>query len=361
MGKGKARQANIELLRITAMVMVVVLHYFVKGGAEVSLVENTGAVNLLIWAIKGLSVVTINVYILISGYFLLETKWKISRIITLWLQTYVYSVGVPVVCYLLGVAEVRSWGIYDWINVIFPVQMEHYWFITAYTILYFFVPILSVGVKQLTKKQHQLVIVGLLLIFSVPKTILPVLIPTDRYGYDFGWFLCLFVIASYIRLYGVPALNKKSKAFVVYIGSVALVWIVSVVCGILSRKGVPLTYMMDMVFCYNYFWVLVASIGLFCTFQYIRIPNGKVATIICKISPYVLGVYLLHENIAVRNLWPSWFGIEKVRDSFAIFPHMFVTVAAVFIAGVMIDFVRDCIFKFVIRMWKKVFAGKTAK
>ena len=359
--KGKVRQANIELLRITAMIMVVMLHYFVKGGAEVSLVENTGAVNLLTWAFKGLCVVTINVYILISGYFLLEARWKISRVITLWLQMYVYSVGIPVVCYIFGLADVREWGIYDWINVIFPVQMEHYWFVTAYIIMYFFAPLLSAGVKQLTKKQHQLVIGGLLLIFSVPKTILPVLIPTDQYGYDFGWFLCLFVIAAYIRMYGIPILSKKSKAFAVYIGSVALMWMVSVLCGILSRKGLPLDYMMDMVYCYNYFLVLVASVGLFYTFQYIRIPEGKVAKLICGISPYVLGVYLLHENIAVRNMWPFWFGIEKVRDSFAMFPHMFITVVAVFIAGVMIDFVRDCIFKFFIRTWKKAFAGKTAK
>ena len=33
---------------------------------------------------------------------------------------------------------------------------------------------------------------------------------------------------------------------------------------------------------------------------------------------------------------------------------------AVFVAGIMVDFVRDCIFKVVIRGWKKVFAGKDA-
>ena len=96
-------------------------------------------------------------------------------------------------------------------------------------------------------------------------------------------------------------------------------------------------------------------------FRYIRIPEGRISTLICKVSPYTLGVYLLHENLAIRTRWQLWAGIEKVRDSFWIFPHMIVTVAAVFIAGVMIDFVRDCIFKFFIRTWKQAFAGKTAK
>ena len=359
--KGKARQANIELLRITAMVMVVILHYFVKGGADISLVEDTGAINLILWALKGLCIVTINLYVLISGYFLLEAKWKISRLITLWLQAYVYSVGVPAVCLALGAGDVAQWGIYDWINVIFPVQMEHYWFITAYTILYLFVPVLGAGVKQLTKKQHQLVIAGLLLVFSIPKTILPVLIPTDHYGYDFGWFLCLFMIASYIRMYDIPFFTNKRRGIAVYFGSVAGMWLISVGCALLSRKGFPLIYMMDMPYCHNHFLVLTAAIGLFYAFRYIRIPEGVISNIICKVSSYTLGVYLLHENLAVRTKWQLWAGIESVRDSFAIFPHMFITVVAVFIAGVMIDFVRDCIFRFFIRTWKKAFAGKTAK
>jgi len=359
--KGKARQANIELLRITAMVMVVVLHYFVKGQAAPSLVENTGAVNLMLWFLKGMCIVTINLYVLISGYFLLEAKWKLSRLITLWLQTLFYSIGVPAVCFALGVGDVRQWGLYDWINVLFPVQMEHYWFITAYAILYLFVPALSVGVKHMNKQQHQLVIAGLLLVFSIPKTILPIYIPTDKYGYDFGWFLCLFMIASYIRMYGIPFFDKKGKSFGVYFAAVTGMWLISLVCGVLSRKGFPLTYMMDMPYCHNHLLVLIAAIGLFYGFSHIHIPQGKVSDIICKISSYTLGVYLLHENLAVRTKWQFWAGIDSVRDGFGIFPHMIITVTAVFAAGIVVDYVRDCIFKTIVKIWKKIFAGKIAK
>lgn len=356
----RARQANIELLRIIAMLMVVTLHYFVKGEASVSLMEDTGAVNLIIWYLKGMCIVTINLYVLISGYFLLEATWKISRLISLWCQTIFYSVGIPVVFLCLGVGDVKQWGMYDWINVIFPVQMEHYWFVTAYAVMYLFVPALSAGVKQLSKRQHELVIAGLLLIFSVPKTILPIHIPTDKYGYDFGWFLCLFVIAAYIRLYGIPFLDKKGKSFAVYFLVVTAMWGMSLGFAFLSRKGLPLLYALDMIYCYNHVLVLIAALGLFYTFLYIRIPQGAVSNIICRISSYSLGVYLLHENLAVRTKWQFWAGIEQVKNGFEIFPHMLITVIAVFIAGVMVDFVRDCIFKVAIRGWEKVFAGKVA-
>ena len=359
--KGKTRQANIELLRIVAMFMVVVLHYLVKGQAAVSLVDNPSVLNHVLWLVKALCIVTINVYVLISGYFLLKATWKISRVITLWLQTLVYSVGVPVVCLLLGMEEIREWGIYDWINVIFPVQMEHYWFITAYVVMYLLVPVLSAGVKHMNQKQHLWVIVGLLCVFSLPKSILPIYIPTDRYGYDFGWFVCLFLIAAYLRLYGISWLNQKRKAFAIYAIGILGIWCISVVCGFLARKGMPLAYMMDMAYCYNHLLVLIASVALFMGFLQVEMSSGKLTNIIHRVAPYTLGVYLLHENLALRTKWQFWAGVEAVRDTWSVMPHMIFTAIAVFIAGVMVDVVRACLFKSIEKTYKKLFASKTAK
>lgn len=359
--KKKTRQANIELLRIIAMLMVVTLHYLVKGGSTSSLVDNFSAINVVLWFVKALCIVAVNVYVLISGYFLLEAKWSVSRLVRLWFQVVFYSLGVPLVCLCLGVGEVEQWGMYDWINVLFPIQMEHYWFVTAYVILYIMVPVLSEGVKKLSKKQHGWLIIGLLLVFSLPKTILPILIPIDRYGYDFGWFICLFLIAAYIRLYEIPMFKRKITSVGIYFAAVMGIWGISVVCGLLSRKGLPFTYMMDMTYCYNHVLVLIAAVGLFYGFKYIRIPEGAISNIVCKVAPYTLGVYLLHENLAVRTKWQFWAGVENVREGFGIFPHMFVTVIAVFVAGIMVDYVRECIFKVVIRAWNKVFAGKIAR
>ena len=343
--KEKRRQANIELLRILAMFMVVILHYLTKGGALISMVENTNMLNLWLWYVEALCIVTINVYVLISGYFLIEAKWKISRLIKLWFQVMFYSVGVPVVCLVFNIGEVKRWGLYDWINVLFPIQMEHYWFMTAYVVFYLFLPALSIGVKKLSKKQHKLVIWGLLLVFSVPKSILPIGIPTDRYGYDYGWFLCLFMLASYVRLYGINFMKSWKKSLMVYGVSVTGIWGISLLCAILSQKGLPLKYAMDMPYCYNHILVLVAALSLFYVFYHIQIPEGKVERFICRISRYSLGVYLLHENMAIRTKWQLFAGIEGVKDSFQMIPHMILTVIAIFTAGVLVDFVRECIFE----------------
>jgi len=346
--KGKARQANIESLRIVAMLMVVVLHYLVKGQAAVSLVDNTGVVNVVLWLVKALCIVTINVYVLISGYFFWEAKWRISRLVNLWLQTLCYSIGVPLVCLCLGVGNVAQWSVYDWGVAIFPLQMEHYWFATAYIVLYLLVPILSVAVQKMEKKQLQVTIGVLVLFFSVGKSIIPILIPTDRYGYDFGWFICLFLIAAYIRLYGIQFLNNTRKALIIYLILVVTIFAYSAGLGWLTRSyDLPLSYAMDMVHCYNHILVLGASVALFCGIRYFRIPKGNFSKIVCAVAPYTFGVYLLHENIAIRQLWQSWFGVESVKGSFMFLPHMLITVLVVFVISIIVDYVRSIVFQVV--------------
>lgn len=352
--KEKNRQANFELLRIIAMLMVVTMHYLIKGKVAVSMAEDGSAVNLAAWFLESACIVAVNVYVLISGYFLAEAEWKISRFVKLLLQIWCYSVGLPVICLALGVESVAQWSIYDWAVAVFPLQMEHYWFATAYMILYLLMPVLSLAVRKMDKKQLQITIITLVCFFSVPKSIIPILIPTDRYGYDFGWFICLFLIASYIRLYGIKFLNNKRKALGSYIILVFVIWGYSAGLGWLVRKWeLPLSYACDMVHCYNHILVLAASVALFCGVLYLRIPRGFFAKIVCGIAPYTFGVYLLHENAAIRLLWQEWFGIGNVRGSFMFIPHLIITVLVIFAAGVLTDYIRNICFCKIRRIIKK--------
>ena len=197
----------------------------------------------------------------------------------------------------------------------------------------------------MTQKEHQVVIVGLLLVFSLPKSLLPIGIPTDRMGYDFGWFLCLFLVASYIRIYGIPFLEKKYRALAIYFVGVAGIWGISFLFSVLSGRGLPLAYAAGMPYCYNHILVLLAAVALFYVFKNIEMREGKVSRLICKISPYTLGVYLLHENLAIRTKWQIFAGVEAVRGKWSVIPHMMVTVLVVFLIGILVDFVRSCIFK----------------
>ena len=99
-----------------------------------------------------------------------------------------------------------------------------------------------------------------------------------------------------------------------------------------------------MPYCYNYFLTLLSAVALFHVFKQWKVKEGTLTRLICRIAPYSFGVYLLHENLAVRNLWPKWLGVEGIKGSPLFILQMLFAVVVVFAFGITVDFVRKKIF-----------------
>lgn len=353
------RQANFEVLRVVAMAMIVCLHFLQRGNVLVPLYEELNIVNATAWLVKSFCIVAANCYVLIAGYFLVETEWKCKKLFALVAQVLFYSVLIPVVCMITGIGDVRSWTVYEWITAVLPLQMEHYWFATAYVLLFVLSPVLAAGVKQLSKKQLELLIVVLLVYFCVFKSLSPILLATDKYGYDYPWFICLFLLAAYIRLYGNGTnglqIGKKhiftsSKASVTgYLVFVAGIFGISLCLGMITARIGKFDYYMNMVFSYNHILTLLASLSFFYAFLHWNPKEGKIICFLTKIAPYTFGVYLIHENVAIRDLWTGWFGADKVNNSLLFLPYMLLVIICLFMVCMSIDYVRACIFKKIVK------------
>ena len=109
----KKRMANIELLRGLSMLMVVMLHFLGKGELLPTLTGNMDATGYVAWFMESLCIVAVNVYMLISGYFLVESSFKLGRLLSLMLQVIFYSVLVPVVLVCTGVLELGNISFYQ--------------------------------------------------------------------------------------------------------------------------------------------------------------------------------------------------------------------------------------------------------
>lgn len=348
------RQANFELLRIVAMVMIIILHYLGKGGILIPYAEDASLLNHVAWLIEAFCIVSVNCYVLISGYFLVESEWKPRRIVSLVLQVLFYSLLIPVVLHCLGVISVSELSLYDWFNFIFPIQNDHYWFATHYVLFYLFVPVLAAGVQRLDKRTLQIVIGVLLLFFSIGKTLIPFNLTTDTDGYHYGWFLCLFLVAAYIRKYGISWLEKGKRGMALYVGMCFLIWAVSAFCGMVERRTGLLSHYVDMPYSYNYFFTFLGSVGLFYLFRNMQIKEGKAAFWIRKLAPYTFGIYLLHVHSLVKNkVLRFWLGAGKMQGSWLFIPHMIVCVLLIYIVGTIVDFVRACLFAWIGKLWKK--------
>jgi surface polysaccharide O-acyltransferase-like enzyme len=346
MGAGSKRQANFELLRIVAMFMIISLHYLVKGWVATpfpfAVKENPVAV--FAWLVEAFCIVAVNCYVLISGYFLVESAWKPKRVRSLLAQVLFYSLLIPIALLLAGTVSLGDMDLYNWIGFIFPFGTEHYWFATAYLIMYLFAPILAAGIKMMKKRDLQLFLALLLAFFSLEKTILPVYLATDRYGYDFGWFLCLFVAAGYIRLYGISWLEKQSHAVGGYGLSCLLIWLLAMASNTLGGEIETFIHYANMLYAYNHLLCVAGAVSLFYVFKNLRIREGRLAGTVRKLAPYTFGVYLLHEHILVRYEWMKWLGVEKVQESFLFVPHLLLCALAVYAVGTAVDFVRAWVF-----------------
>lgn len=349
------RQANFEILRVVAMAMIVAMHFMQKGGILQPLSYDTSAVNCAAWLIESFCIVAANCYVLIAGYFLVDTEWKSKKLLTLMAQILFYSLLIPIVCMFLGIGDVHAWTVYEWIVAALPLQMEHYWFATAYVLMFILSPVLAAGVRQLSKKQLEITIGLLLVYFCVFKSISPILLSTDQYGYDYPWFICLFLIAAYIKLYGdkeggveigkVRLFTSGKKSVFYYVATAVIVFLFSFLLGWINARIGKFDYYMNMVYSYNHILTLFASLSLFFGVKYWQPKEYGFVKFLCKLAPYTFGVYLIHENVVIRNLWPYWLGVDKVKGSILFVPYMLFVICVVFAVCMIMDYIRAMLFK----------------
>ena len=354
------RQTGIELLRIVAMMMIVLMHFLshsgnlLEPGTPFSLSAATGTI------LENLCLGAVNAYVFISGYYGSRRNYKPSKTVRFLCQIWFYSLLIPLVLMLFHQHTKFQEGIYGVIYYLFPIETEHYWFATSFLMLMLLSPFLNRAVKFLSHKKFQIALVGVFVLFSGIKSICPVAFGFDKYGYDLPWFVFVYLFAAYAGKYdsqGVLATLKENrkKAAALFLLSAGLGMVIQFLMRDLGQLLPALegtcNYYFTVPYHYNTMNVFAGSIGLFYLFQSIVIKEGKFAEGIRKVSGLSFGVYLLHEHIDIRDNWYGWLkGIinKGSRSGFLyFFIELIFCLVVVFVAGIFVDFLRRCIFRFV--------------
>lgn len=346
----KNRNATIELLRIVAMLMIICLHGLDKGKLLNMYFGSGNAAFMGSWLLESVCIVGLNMYMMISGYYMIESKLRPGRLLEIVLTVLYYSVGILGVFLLLskalGLFEL-SVTLNDIFKCVLPLHMETYWFCTAFVIFYLFLPVLKTGVKSMSRKALLTVIAMLIIFETAFKSVFPVLFEIDDKGYSALWFITLFLIAAYIRLYGIRLLNTSLKGMILYIVSVIMIFAEEIALQFIINRFGRLELMERISYDYNHVFVLLASLGLFTAFINAGEIKGKVAGVIGILSAGSFGVYLIHEHIFIRFRWPEWLGLNELSARNPIILILWVLCASilVYIVCALIDIPRQVLFR----------------
>lgn len=331
------REGNFEVLRTVAMFFIVVYHCLTHGigdGQGFSIFSPISLSNILFSDfLLVFSSIAVNLYVLISGYFLVDLEFKLSRIVRTWSVTCFYSCGITLLFMALGIIPFNIVSIG---KSVLPINSDAYWFVTQYIGMLILSPFLVVMVRNLSYKHYLLLLGAGALIFL---SVIPDFPLGKRFYVAHGnsvWsFTYLFLIAGFIKHH----LNRipTSRISMLVLALVFLVLLCEIIGG--YSNGVIYLYWLN----YNGL-VMILSVAVFILVRQLKVDNNWFCKILVKVAPYTFGVYLIHDHLLVREwLWTSA-SLRSYCD-IVLFPIVIIGLCAViFFACAILESTRKILF-----------------
>lgn len=202
----KPRSSNLELYRIICMLMIVAHHYVVNSGltsAEGPLTTDYLSGNSIFLRLFGAWGKTgINCFLMITGYFMCTSQITVRKFLKLLLQVYLYKLLLFPIFLFTGYETLSLSRV---VKLLMPFWGFSSDFVGCFIVFYLTIPFLSILVRNLSKRQHQM-----LLLLSLGCYTLFGSIPTFGVSFNYiTWFGIIFFVASYIRLYPSPLFGRR--------------------------------------------------------------------------------------------------------------------------------------------------------
>ena len=350
--KNKERNSNYELMRIVSMFMIVLYHFLVHGHV---LKNTTGVLNILVNALTIITVVHVNSFILVTGYFQCRSNFKMSKLIKLNNMAWFYKAAIAI---LLCIFSLISLTKVDLIRFLLPIHYDTYWYIGLFMMLYCISPILNKIIENVNKKEFRRIIISLFVILSLLPSISLQMTFNNHRGFSLGNFILLYFIGAYLRNYPVKnsylfkKLSKQARSLIFLVAFFALAFINLLLFvfeshliglgGVISYIGSVLE---NIIYAYDSPIVILQAICFFLWFGNLEIKSK----FINFIASLTLGIYLIHDNYLLHDIMYPKLGLRngELITSVSIFGKILLCSLAVFVICSIIEFIRLVIFKFI--------------
>ncbi len=320
------RASNIELLRIIAMFLVLVVHadFWALGGPSAEDFAGAPLNAFTRTFIQSLSIVCVNVFILISGWFGIRASVKgLSNFV---FQCAYFLFGIYAVMLLTGTAELSVKGIAGCLCL-----TSANWFIRAYVALYILSPILNAFVEKATKRQMAVFLTAFYLFQTIygwsgaAKFV--------EMGYSCFSFIGLYLLARFARTYGSEIYKMGGGIYMLTVAANTVLYY------LLTKIGIWVD-----VYAYVNPLVVLGALGLIMWFGQLDIRPNKFINWVAKSS---FAVFLIHSNPNIGEQVFKPLMIDLYRNHNGLFGLLttFFVLLAIYAAGVLLDQPRKWLWK----------------
>ena len=301
----RPRSSNFELMRIVLMLLIVGHHLLSNTSLHdlINLQDPTpNSRLLLLYSMWGKT--AINPFVMVTGYFMCTSRLTLRRIVKLYAQIKFYRLGLFALLAVLGYQVVNRTELF---NAAFNIaRFAGNGFVASFMVFYLFIPWYNQVIGAMDERQHRYLVA--MLLFWHTGT--PLLFGNTTLFNEVTWYVTLYFVASYIRLYPNPYTESAPLSVVALIVTVALS--MASVLFFAARGGAtdqPWYYAYRLVSDSNQVLALATGIAIFLFFKNHMVPQSKV---INTMASTTFGVLLIHASSPAMNsfLWESLLGVS---------------------------------------------------
>ena len=315
------------------MLMIVLHHYCVNSGLTEVMVWNNITPNMIL--VQFMSIggkVGVNIFFLISGYFMINKMSNLRKVIKLLFEILFYNIIIFLFLYYVeGVEYTKS----DLLNCFIPVLFSTNTFIASYLFVYLLSPMINKGIQVLTCKEFRALLIILLTFYSILGTFF-----LQNTWHYLGWGVTMYCFGAYIRLYGLKVSRKMAGVGIV--ACVAFIWAFQLICdfGAQYFLGERLWHKWMYMFTdANKMPVFAMAVFMFIWFNKIDIGHSRWVN---TMAASCFGVLMIHANCWPMRHWLWGTVLDNVGfySSAYLWLHMIFATSCIYCVCTLIDMLR---------------------
>ena len=332
-GGGVQRSSSVELLRILMMLSMIAHHYTVNSGINELYDVHNVTLNMVSMQLFGMwGQVGINVFTIISGYFMIDRHLSVKKLLRIILEMYFYATAYFVVFALTGYETISFSGLIKLILLI-PREIGVYYG-GSMVMMFLFVPLINKAVENFTKKEYQ-ILLGLLLLYF---TVLSSLKISDNYNLTM-WLITAYLIGGYLKRTDAE-INVNTRKIVFLMSASIALMIASVVILDFIGEKMNISSPYFLIHPASKILSVVSAVLIFLVFKNWKLKyNRWINTIVSA----TFGILLLHScSPSVRKLlWVDIFDAVGHYENRYTVLYSSMVVVCVFAITCIIDILRQ--------------------